>query len=269
MMLQFQSTLQKDGRFVILPLPFDAKETFSISKGTIYVIGHINGVAFRNKLISKGNNEQIIMIDKAMQNKLRFIDEPLTVSVDMDVENKESVKPNVVIKTDNEVLLNIKNRRSIREFMDKRIDKEIIDKIIDAGMHAPSAKNKQPCHYIIIDDKEQLDRLGNTNPDAKMIKKAPCVIVVCGDSNKEGMKELLIADCTAVTQNMLLAIRTLGLGGVWCAVLHNKPWYKQLIEELQLPNKIEPIAVIAFGFPKKIPAQVERWNTNKIHYKKW
>ena len=83
------------------------------------------------------------------------------------------------------------------------------------------------------------------------------------------MKEFLYADCAAAAQNMLLAIHSLGLGGVWCGIAANSDWRKLLIHKLTLPPKLEPVTVLAVGWPDETKAVCSRWEAEKIHDEKW
>ena len=102
-----------------------------------------------------------------------------------------------------------------------------------------------------------------------MLKDAACGIVVCGDRNNEGRKEFLYEDCAAATQNILLSSHGLGLGAVWCGVVQNSDWKKLIIDTLNLPLKIEPVSVIALGYPDECRQAEERWDSGKVHFDKW
>lgn len=82
------------------------------------------------------------------------------------------------------VINNILQRTSIRSYEDRPVEKEKIEKLLRAGMAAPTAVNKQPWHFIVVTDKDQLQKLAEANPNAGMAAKAPLAIVVCGDMNK-------------------------------------------------------------------------------------
>ena len=83
------------------------------------------------------------------------------------------------------VINNILQRTSVRSYEDRPVEKEKIEKLLRAGMAAPTAVNKQPWHFIVVTDKDQLQKLAEANPNAGMAAKAPLAIVVCGDMNKE------------------------------------------------------------------------------------
>ena len=151
------------------------------------------------------------------------------------------------IKCSLDVLTAMKTRQSIRKFTDKPVSQDLLTAILYAGMCAPTAKDKRPYHFIVVRDRCDLSMLARHNSNAAMLEFAAGAMIVCGDKNREGIKEFLYADCAAATQNMLLAIHGLGLGGVWCGVAPNSGWRKLLIEQAALPDKLEPISVIAFG----------------------
>lgn len=112
-------------------------------------------------------------------------------------------------------------------------------------------------------------KLASQNSQAESLKSAMGAIVVCGDKNIEGMKEFLYADCAAATQNILLGIHGLGLGGVWCGVVSGSEWRNLIIDTLGLPVKMEPVAVVAFGWPDEEKELCQRWESGKIHFDKW
>ena len=106
------------------------------------------------------------------------------------------------------------NRRSIRKYINKDISEDIINKIIKAGMAAPSAGNEQPWHFILINDKNILNEIPKFHPYSQMLKEVSCAIVVCGDLSLEKYEGFWVQDCSAATQNMLLMAQELGLGSV-------------------------------------------------------
>lgn len=113
-----------------------------------------------------------------------------------------------------DALENIMGRKSVRKYLPKPVEKEKIEVLLKAGMAAPSGKDVRPWELIVIDDREVLDSMAAVLPYAKMLKEAPMAIVVCGDTTKSSYWYL---DCSAVTQNILLAAEAIGLGAVWTA----------------------------------------------------
>lgn len=274
-MEQFDAQIKKDGsdRLTIMEIPFDAKAVFRKPKGTIYVSGTINGIGYRGKLLSRGNGKFIMVLNKAMQKSIGFDGQAMTANITMSAENLQPVrdvpeKP-ADITCGMDVLTAIKTRQSIRKFSSKPVSQDMVNTVLCAGMCAPTAKNKRPYHFIVIRDRHILSDLARHNPNAAMLEFSAGAIVICGDKNREGLKEFLYADCAAATQNMLLSIHGLGLGGVWCGVASNSEWRKLLIEQLTLPNKLEPVSVIGFGWPDEGKELNSRWDTAMVHYEKW
>lgn len=265
---------EDSGKLTYLTLPFQAKEVFHKNKGTMYVSGTINNIEYRSKLLSRGNGVFIMVLDKAMQKAIGFQGEKLSVHVTMELDgitdssnvNEAAAIPDT---SDMDILTAITTRRSIRKYTSQPVSDEQINIILRAGFCAPSAKNKRPFHFIIVKDKEILASLPGDNPNAFMVPNASCAIIICGDTNVQGMKEFIYEDCAAATQNMLLAIHGLGLGGVWCGVWEKGDFKKNLIKKLELPLKIQPVALIALGYPDEIRPVNPRWEDNKVHYDKW
>lgn len=168
-----------------------------------------------------------------------------------------------------DVLTAIKTRRSIRFYTDQPIDEDLLDKVLEAAMYAPSAHNKQPWHLVVIRDREELTRISEVQRYHKPIGRAACCIVVCGDENIQGNHDLLWNDCSAATQNILLAAHGLGLGAVWCGVTTGSDAARYLKERLPLPSGIVPVALIAIGHPAEERTTDDRFDKSKVHYEKW
>lgn len=270
--MEFDAVLEQHGRVSGLMLPFDAREAFGQPKGTILVSGTIDGTTYRGKLLSRGDAGHMLVVDKATRTKLGFDGAPLSVRVTMEAENSTAAGIEAAPTThemDSQVLRLLDGRRSIRSFTDQPIDPALVDEICRAGLAAPTAKNKRPVHLVVVDSHALLSDWADTSANTRPLHSAPCAIVVCGDRNLEGTKELLHADCAAAAQNMLVMIHGLGLGGVWCGVLSGQEWVQQIAEELMLPPKVEPFAVVAFGHPAEQKPAINRWAPGKVHRNRW
>lgn len=271
----FDVSILKDntGRMTFFEIPFDARERFCKPKGTLYVSGTINGIAFRSKLLSRGSGKFLMVIDKRLQKSIGFNGQTMKALITMAAEDLESVGKKqeelIAVSSSMDVLTAIKTRRSIRKFTSKPVEEDMVTAILCCGMYAPTAHNKRPCHFIVIKSRQQLVELAKQSVHASMLADAAGAIIVCGDKNVEGMKEFLYADCAAAAQNILLGIHGLGLGGVWCGVASNSDWRKMMITTLELPPKMEPFAVIAYGWPNEEKELCHRLESRKIHYDKW
>lgn len=163
----------------------------------------------------------------------------------------------------------INTRRSIRKFTGEIISDEELKVILKAGFQAPSAHNFQPRDYVVVKDKEIIDKIADFHPYAKMLPKAGCGIVVCGDSQKQPQMGFLVADCSAAIQNMLLAAHGLGLGAVWCGIYCDEKLVKNMSEVLKLPEKIIPIGMVVVGKKAVDKEAVDRYDESKVHYDRW
>ena len=163
----------------------------------------------------------------------------------------------------------IMTRRSIRSFKADHIDRAEVEDIIRAGMYAPSAVNCQPWHYMIIDDRSLLDRIMDIHPYAKMLKEAPCAILVLGDEDLQHAPGYWVVDCGAATQNILLAAHSKGIGSVWLG-LHPREQRKEGIRQLfDLPGHIQPFALVALGYPNETKQAPDRFRRERIHNNGW
>lgn len=160
----------------------------------------------------------------------------------------------------------IETRTSVRAYTEEPVSEEALRSILNAGFCAPSAKNIRPYELIVIRDRNILKRLSDTCGTAAMLKHAAFGIAVIGDREKQAAYELLIADCAAVTENMLLRIEELGLGGCWCGILRDGDWNPHVRESLKLPEHMEPVSIVAVGHAKRKREQRNRFEEAKIHY---
>ena len=167
------------------------------------------------------------------------------------------------------MLENIATRVSVRAYLDKAVEDVKIEKLLRAGMAAPSAVNKQPWHFVVVTDKQQLEALAEANPNAGMAAHAPLAIVVCGDLDRalEGIaSEYWVQDCSAVTQNILLAANAMDLGAVWTGTYPIKERCDAVSKILQLPENVLPLNTIVIGYPERDNQPKDKWDPNKISY---
>lgn len=161
-------------------------------------------------------------------------------------------------------------RRSIRKYTDKNVEKEKILTLLKAAMAAPSGHNLQPWSFVVIDDKKVLEELSEVHRYAKMLKKAPLCIAVCGQSYSEGRYQTLWSqDCAAATENILLQATELGLGSVWLGIYPIESHMTRAKRILQLPDEITPFALISIGYPDEEREARTQFELEKIHHNSW
>ncbi len=170
------------------------------------------------------------------------------------------------------VLDNIAQRKSVRSFTNESVTKDQLEKIVRAGMAAPSAINKQPWAFVVLTDKSIMNALAEKLPNAKMLSQAAAAIVVCGDMNKaiEGdARDFWIQDTSAATENILLAVEAMGLGAVWTGAYPNKEKVDIIRDMLKLPDDIIPLNVIPIGHPTGDNQPKNKWIPENVHWDKW
>lgn len=169
------------------------------------------------------------------------------------------------------VIENIMTRASIRDFTRMPIPTDTLDLLVKAGMAAPSAMNKQPWAFIVINQKSMLDSLRAVHPYSNL-KTATAAIVVCGDLSKapEGNENgYWVQDCSAASENILLAAHAYGLGAVWCGVYPNPEVLPAVSKVLGVPENIIPLNIITLGHPAENPAPKDKFKKENIHYQRW
>lgn len=166
---------------------------------------------------------------------------------------------------------NIMTRASVRQFTNRPIGKDTLETIVKAGMAAPTAVNKQPWDFVVVTERAVLDSLQAHHPYSNLAT-ATAAIIVCGNMEKamEGDGQAYwIQDCSAATENILLAAHSLGLGAVWCGVYPMQERIAPVKETLKLPSYVTPLNIIAMGFPASEPQPKDKWNQSNVHYQQW
>ena len=168
-----------------------------------------------------------------------------------------------------EIFEAIFTRRSIRKYTGKVINDVDLKCILKSGFYAPSAKNIQPWHFIVVKEPKLLEKISQIHPYAKMLPSAGCCIVVCGDKTKQRKTGFLIEDCSASIENMLLAAHGLGLGAVWLSLYPIYSRYKPIGKLLNVPATIIPVGMIALGYKAEDKSIEDRYSEEKLHFEKW
>lgn len=163
----------------------------------------------------------------------------------------------------------ILGRRSIRKYTDKPVPESVIKKLLECGMSAPSAGNQQPWHFIVINEREILDKIPEFHPYAEMLREAKVAICVCADLNLEKHKGYWVQDCSAATENILICAHALGLGACWLGIYPRDQRVEGLRRLLSIPDNVIPLSLIAIGYPAEQKPPANRFNTSRIHYNKW
>ena len=166
-----------------------------------------------------------------------------------------------------ELIKTIFSRRSIRKYTEESVPDEHVTTILEAAMAAPSASNKKPWHFVVVTERDTLNRLADAHKYAKMLQEAPLCVVVCGDESVS--PRFWEQDCSAVTQNILLAAQALGLGSVWCGVHPNEERVHDISEILGITAPVKPLNLIAIGYPAEEKEPRTQYDGSRVHREHW
>ncbi len=158
-------------------------------------------------------------------------------------------------------------RRSIRKYQDKSVEKEKLETLLKAAMAAPSANNRKPWEFVVVTDPGVMAKIRSALMFGKY--NAPAAIIVCGNTSlfkNPVSTQFWVQDCSAATENILLAAVTLGLGTVWLGVhpIHN--FSKRISKVLGLPAHIKPLNVIYVGYPAEEKPPRTQFDPKRIHW---
>ena len=159
-------------------------------------------------------------------------------------------------------------RRSIRQFAEKPVENEKMERILRAGMQAPSARNRQPWEFLVITEPNDLKAIAGMRPNAKPAAQAAAAIIVLGNNNWQDPVWMPV-DLSACTQNILLQIVAEGLGAVWLGIYGYDDRMGNVSRYFQLPGHIMPFAIIALGYGVQENHFVDRFIPERAHYNKF
>jgi len=160
----------------------------------------------------------------------------------------------------------IKARRSIRKFTSRKVDENLLNQIIEAGMWAPSGLNNQPWRIAIIQDSYTKQAIAPLTRYSPIIEEAPVLLLVFLDVDSSYDRTKDIQAIGACIQNMLLTIHDLKLGGVWLGeILKNKDKVSEIVNA---PDNLELIAIIALGHPAEQGGRAYRKSMEEIVFLK-
>ncbi|MDF2700363.1 MAG: nitroreductase [Haloplasmataceae bacterium] len=167
------------------------------------------------------------------------------------------------------VLDAIYTRRSIRSFTGKVISDEELLSLLNAGFAAPSANNHQPWEFIVVKDQDKINEIVNIHPYSNYLPTAGCGIIVCGNKDSNSNLGLLVQDCSAAVENILLAAHGIKLGAVWCSIYPNEKISNGIVSIFNLPEHVIPIALVVVGDKAEDKEPEHRYDERKVHYNQW
>lgn len=175
----------------------------------------------------------------------------------------------------------IKNRRSIRKYMNKEVEEDKLLEILESGRLAPSGSNTQPWQFIVIKSEQNKEKVAKVSHNQKWMTTAPIQIVCVADircridenidisldeNSKEEEVKQIIRDTSIAVEHMSLTATELGLGSCWVA------WFTQaeFRSVLNIPDDKYVLCVLTIGYPDEAPNPRPRKKLEDIvHYEKW
>lgn len=170
----------------------------------------------------------------------------------------------------NEVINTILKRRSTRKYKPQKIDPDLFKTLLQAAMAAPSACNSQPWEFVIVTNEVIMTKFRKTLYAGDY--NAPAAIVVCGNpqiGNNSAAKHYWIQDCSAASENILLAATELGLGTVWIGVYPLQNVINTVSGILNLPDNVIPLCPIYLGYPAEEKTPRTQYDENRIYWQQY
>ena len=164
------------------------------------------------------------------------------------------------------MLETIFERRSIRKYTAEPVSSDEIQTLLRAAQAAPSANDTRPWSFVAVCDPARRRALAQTHEWSAMAAEAPLVMVVLGDP---AISSHWVEDCSAATENLLLAATGLGLGGVWVAVYLEPACETRVRAALQVPQHLRVLCLVPIGHPGFSPRPRGRFETDKVHYESY
>lgn len=183
-------------------------------------------------------------------------------------ESSENVSSENVSSV-NSALDNIMTRTSVRNYTSRAVSEDTVTLLLKAAMAAPTAVNSQPWAFVVIRDEDKRSRLAEALPNAgDKLTSSSVNIVVCGDKRKMFEKEPMywVQDCSAATENLLLAANALGLGAVWCGVYPSEERVSALRDAIGLDPNLIPLCIVPVGYPSQDRVIKDKWKPENIIY---
>jgi len=161
------------------------------------------------------------------------------------------------------VLSYILKRRSIRAYTDAPVTDAQIDALLKAAMAAPSANDRRPWSFVVVREAARRRALAETHQWSYMCASAPVVFAVLGDP---GASDHWVSDCSAATENLLLAAAGLDLGAVWIGIYPRAPREEIVRQALNIPERWRVLCLVPVGHPAETKSPRTRYEASKVYY---
>jgi nitroreductase len=166
-----------------------------------------------------------------------------------------------------DILEVIFSRRSIRKYQERKVERETLVQLLQAGMAAPTAANAQPWEFVVVDEPEGLENLRGCLPFGQY--NNPAAIVVCGNpdiANNSVGKMYWVQDCSAAIENILIAAAGMGLGGVWIGIYPVESRVEAVRKALNMPAGVTPLGAVYLGVPAEQKEARTQYDEHRVHW---
>ena len=163
----------------------------------------------------------------------------------------------------------ILTRRSIRKYTDQAVSDELVTRLLQAAMAAPSARQRAG---LAVHRDPRPGSAERHSEVASLLSHAQVCIRGHSRLRRPDPREVqgvLGQDCSAATQNLLLAATTMGLGAVWTGAYPIEDRVAGMGQLLNLPEHVIPLSLIPVGFPAERPGKADRFDRSRIHRDRW
>ncbi|MFC1987007.1 nitroreductase family protein [Chloroflexota bacterium] len=163
----------------------------------------------------------------------------------------------------------ILTRRSIRKYTKDPVPENIVRELLAAAMSAPSSEGERPWYFTVITERALLNEISAKVKYSEMLRGATLAIAVCSALNLQTSDGFWVQDCSASTQNILLAAHARGLGAVWIGLYPVENRAVSIQNILGLPEDVIPFSLVSIGYPAEIKMRVDRYDEARVHYNQW
>ncbi len=163
-------------------------------------------------------------------------------------------------------------RRSIRKYREGEIEDEKIDKLLKAAMQAPGSRmGKEPWEFIVIKNKEAINKLSEMDHNAKVLKGANLAIVLIANMENSHFKHVWQQDMAAAATTLLLEASYLDLGAVWVNIAPKEERMNYISNLFNLSENLRPFNIISIGYPAEGEENkfIDKYHEDRVHYEKY
>ncbi|MBM6927359.1 nitroreductase family protein [Pseudoflavonifractor phocaeensis] len=162
-------------------------------------------------------------------------------------------------------------RRSIRKYLDIPVTPEQIERLLRAGMAAPSAGDGREWSFLVVQSQEGKEKFMSAHDASGAVKTAPLLIMVCARFREEvyAPEGFWVQDCAAAIENMLIEATYLGLGSLWMAIYPRQHRIARIRTLFGIPEEVIPFGAVAIGVPARGKPPIDRYMADYVYLERY